>query len=241
MSNFHATILTLFPEMFPGPLGYSLAGKALHSGLWSYEIINIRDFGIGRHKQVDDEPYGGGDGLVMRADVISSAVEEALSRRPESKIYYMSPRGSPLEQSKLQEMVTANSREIIIICGRYAGIDERVIHHYNISQISLGDYILSGGEIAAMALIDGCVRLLEGVVSTSESVYEDSFTYAKNNDIGLLEYPQYSRPGVWNGYEVPELLLSGDHKAIENWRLEKAEQITKETRPDIWRKYKSGK
>ncbi len=241
MSNFHATILTLFPEMFPGPLGYSLAGKALEKGLWSYEVINIRDYGIGPHKQVDDEPYGGGDGLVLRPDVLGNALEEALNRRPGSAIYYLSPKGEKLTQSKLRAISSGETREVIIICGRYAGIDERLIDHYNISQLSIGDYIISGGELAALVLLDGCIRLIDGVVSTPGSVFEDSFSFEKNNEVGLLEYPQYTRPKNWKGNNVPEVLLSGNHSETRKWRLEKAKEITKEKRPDIWKKYNASK
>lgn len=229
-SNFHVTILTTFPEMFPSTLGYSLAGSALKEGLWSYDVINIRDFGVTRHKNVDDEPYGGGTGLVMRADVLSKAIDHALEKYPDSIIYYMSPRGILLKQSVICEIVSKKS--IIIICGRFEGIDERVIEEYNVLEISLGDFILSGGEIAAIALMDACIRLIPGVLVNQVTLIEESFSDIHQEGL-LLEYPLYTRPSKWKSRLVPEVLLSGNHSKIKKWRKEESIRVTTERRPDL--------
>jgi len=257
---FSAKILTIFPEMFPGPLQYSLAGQALSKDIWSLEIINIRDFGLTRHHTVDDEPFGGGNGMVMRADVLGAALDHALcisqetieksgersecikipedarslkfdtTNRKISKIYYMSPRGKTLTQSLAKEI--SAQENIIIICGRFEGIDERVIDEYNIDEISIGDYVLSGGEIAAMTLLDACVRLLPGVLANQDTLTEESFNYFEQ--VGtLLEYPQYTRPASWRGREVPEILRGGNHRLIEQWRKDEALKITQERRPEL--------
>jgi len=238
-----ALILTLFPEMFPGPLGVSLAGKALEKGIWALEAINIRDFAEDRHKTVDDSPYGGGTGMVMRADIMGRAIEAAQTRLPGAQLICLTPRGKPLTQAMVE---TLKNQELILICGRFEGIDERVMAHYNPLEISLGDYVLSGGELAAMALLDACVRLLPGVIGKESALHEESFSTFPSpcrgegqggggaNSAGLLEYPQYTKPPSWNGLAVPEVLLSGHHKEIEQWRRAQAENITKARRPDLW-------
>ena len=228
--NFHVTILTIFPEMFPSALGYSLAGQALKKNLWSYEIINIRDFGVTRHHNVDDEPYGGGNGLVMRADVLSGALDKALSKTPNADIYYMSPRGIPLKQSLVREI--ARSKNIIILCGRFEGIDERVIEEYNVTEISLGDFVLSGGGVAAVALLDACIRLIPGVLANQSTLIEESFSEIESNGL-LLEYPLYTRPAIWRERCVPEVLLSGNHQDIKEWKKAEAVKITATRRPDL--------
>ena len=230
MSKFHATILTLFPEMFPGPLGCSLAGQARANNIWSYDVINIRDYGLTKHKNVDDEPYGGGNGLVMRADVLAGALDQALAARPDARIYYPSPRGKLLNQTVVKNII--KDPNIIILCGRFEGIDERVIDEYNASEISVGDYILSGGEIASFAILDACIRLLPGVLANQETLVSESFE--DNGDFaGLLEYPLYTRPHEWRGRKVPDILLSGHHKQIREWQSEQSKLITLERRPDI--------
>lgn len=228
--SLHVTILTIFPEMFPSTLGYSLAGRALKKGIWSYEVINIRDFGVTRHHNVDDEPYGGGNGLVMRADVLSGALDAALSTNPDADIYYMSPRGIPLKQSLVREM--ACKKNIIILCGRFEGIDERVIEEYNVTEISLGDFVLSGGEVAAVALLDACIRLIPGVLANQSTLVEESFSEIESDGL-LLEYPLYTRPAIWRERCVPEVLLSGNHQDIKEWRKAEAIKITATRRPDL--------
>ena len=232
-SAFHATILTIFPEMFPGYLQYSLAGKALQEGIWSYDVINIRDFGVTKHQNVDDEPYGGGHGLVMRPDVLGGAMDYALSKYPDAKIYYMSPRGIKLEH-KIVKRISTEER-IIILCGRFEGIDERVIEEYNAIEISLGDFVLSGGEAAALAMLDACVRLIPGVLANQMTLSEESFSDDYNN-CTLLEYPLYTRPSTWRGREVPDVLLSGNHALIERWRYDQALSVTSKKRPDLIKK-----
>lgn len=229
-SQLHATILSIFPEMFPGTLGMSLAGQALEKNLWSYETINIRDYGITKHNNVDDTPYGGGNGMVMRADVLGSALDAALHTNPSSAIYYMSPRGKPITQSLVHKIV--EEKQLIILAGRFEGIDERVIHEYNVEEISLGDFVLSGGEIAAIALLDACIRLLPGVLSNHDTIKEESFGQWAGEEV-LLEYPLYTRPVMWRNREIPQILQSGDHKKIADWRLEQSRKITKLRRPDL--------
>lgn len=219
------TVLTLFPEMFPGMLGHSLAGKALENGLWALKTIDVKEYGIGKFKHVDDAPYGGGAGMVIRPDVLEKAIEENLTAEQQKKIIYMSPRGKVLDQSIASEL--SKKDEIIIICGRYEGIDERVIEHYNIEEVSVGDYILSGGEPAAMILMDAVVRLLPEVVGNFDTHSEESFS---NN---LLEYPHYTRPAEWKDKKVPEILSSGDHKKVADWRKQQSLEITKKRRPDL--------
>jgi tRNA (guanine37-N1)-methyltransferase len=220
-----ATVLTLFPEMFPGPLGVSLAGKALASGLWALETRNIRDSATDRHRSVDDTPAGGGPGMVLRADVLAAAID-AANIAPERPRLLMSPRGRPLTQSRVVELSAGSGP--LIVCGRFEGVDQRVITARALEEISLGDYVLSGGEIAAMALIDACVRLLPGVMGKPGSGQEESFTNS------LLEYPQYTRPQQFEGLAIPEILSSGDHARVAAWRRAEAEALTRTRRPDLW-------
>jgi tRNA (guanine37-N1)-methyltransferase len=220
-----ACVLTLFPEMFPGPLGASLAGQALAAGRWSLEAVDIRDFASDRHRSVDDTPAGGGAGMVMRADVLGSAVDATRAWHPNLPLILMSPRGTPLTQSRVRGL--AASPGAILICGRFEGIDERVIEARQPEEISIGDYVLSGGEPAAIVLIDAAVRLLPGVMGAAQSGAEESF------EGGLLEYPHYTRPRVWEGREIPDVLLSGDHARIAAWRRAQAEAITRARRPDL--------
>jgi len=218
-----ASVLTIFPEMFPGPLGLSLAGKALAGGLWSLEPIDIRDFATDRHRSVDDTPAGGGPGMVMKADVLARAIDAAGTDRPR---LLMSPRGVPLSQARVAEL--AAGAGVVVVCGRFEGIDERVIEARGLEEVSVGDYVLSGGEIATMALIDACVRLLPGVMGAEASGAEESFAE------GLLEYPQYTRPPVFEGRPIPQVLLSGDHGKVAAFRRAEAERLTRERRPDLW-------
>ena len=224
--TWRATVLTIFPEMFPGPLGLSLAGKALAGGKWALSAIDIRDFATGRHRSVDDTPAGGGAGMVMRADIAAAAVDAARDAMPEgTPAIYLSPRGKPLTQSRAREL--AEGPGMILLCGRFEGVDERALEARAIDEISIGDYVLSGGELAALVLIDVCVRLLPGVAGNEVSLAEESFAH------GLLEYPHYTRPREWEGRAIPDVLLSGDHESIAKWRREQAEKITKERRPDL--------
>ena len=223
--TWRATVLTLFPEMFPGPLGVSLAGKALTSGLWSLEARDIRDSATDRHRSVDDTPAGGGPGMVLRADVLAAAIDAADIDQSRPRLL-MSPRGRPLTQSRVREL--ADGPGALIVCGRFEGVDQRLIEARGLQEVSIGDYVLSGGEIAAMALIDACVRLLPGVMGRPESGTEESFSEA------LLEYPQYTRPQTFEGRPVPEILISGDHAKIAAWRRAEAEALTRSRRPDLW-------
>lgn len=219
---FKAKILTIFPEVFPGFLGYSLTGKALKDGLWTLEAVNIRDYAFDKHGSVDDTPCGGGAGMIMRPDVLGNAIEHNYRG---GKIVYMSPKGQPLTQAKVHELSKLD--ELTIICGRFEGIDERVLEEYRIEEISIGDYVLTGGEQAAMILLDAVVRLLPGVLGNAASTENESF------EAGLLEYPQYTRPIEWKGRKVPDILLSGHHENIAKWQREQALQITKQRRPDL--------
>jgi tRNA (guanine37-N1)-methyltransferase len=219
-----ASVLTIFPEMFPGPLGSSLAGKALASGAWSLDVVDIRSFATDKHRTVDDTPAGGGPGMVMKADVLGRAIDAtATDTRPR---LLMSPRGTPLTQARIGALT--GDAGVVLVCGRFEGVDERVIAAHGLEEVSVGDYVLSGGEIAAMALIDACVRLVPGVMGTAASGAEESFTD------GLLEYPHYTRPQVWEGRPIPDILLSGDHAKIAAWRRTEAERLTRERRPDLW-------
>ena len=218
-----AAVLTIFPEMFPGPLGLSLAGKALASGVWSLRAIDIRDYATDRHRSVDDTPAGGGPGMVMKADVLARAIDAAGDGRPR---LLMSPRGVPLTQACVAELAAGPG--VVAVCGRFEGVDERVIEARGLQEVSVGDYVLSGGEIAAMALIDACVRLLPGVMGAEASAGEESFAE------GLLEYPQYTRPQVFEGRPIPQVLLSGDHGKVAAFRRAEAERLTRERRPDLW-------
>ena len=220
-------MLTLFPEMFPGPLAHSLAGKALADGLWSLDAVNIRDFATDRYSTVDDTPFGGGPGMVMRADVIDAAIEDAALA--DAPLVYLTPRGTPLSQDIAAKL--ADGPGVTLICGRYEGIDQRVLDARDVTEISLGDFVLSGGEPAALALLDACVRLLPGVMGAEASLEEESFAR------GLLEYPHYTRPAEWCGRKVPDVLLSGHHRNIDAWRTEQAEMITQARRPDLWDRY----
>jgi tRNA (guanine37-N1)-methyltransferase len=220
-------ILTLFPEMFPGPLGLSLAGKALEQKLWSLQTIDIRDFAADRHGTVDDSPFGGGPGMVMRPDVIDRALASVEDQA--GPVIYLTPRGRPLEQGTVQDF--ARQPGLTILCGRYEGVDERVIEARAMVEVSLGDFVLSGGEPAALALVDACVRLLPGVMGDAVSLDEESF------ESGLLEYPHYTRPADWQGRCVPEVLVSGHHEKIRAWRRAQAERITQERRPDLWSRH----
>lgn len=224
-----ATVLTLFPEMFPGPLGVSLAGKALASGLWALEARDIRDSATDRHRSVDDTPAGGGPGMVLRADVLAAAIDaaDAAQGHPTDRPrLLMSPRGRPLTQSRVAELAAGPGP--LIICGRFEGVDQRVIAGRGLEEVSIGDYVLSGGEIAALALIDACVRLLPGVMGKLASGADESFSD------GLLEYPQYTRPQEFEGQPIPEILLSGDHAKVAAWRQAEAEALTRAKRPDLW-------
>jgi len=225
-----AVALTLFPEMFPGSLAQSLAGQALDQGLWALETVDIRTFAGDKHRTVDDSPFGGGAGMVMRADVVDLAIESACRSvrqdAGEMPLVYMTPRGRPLTQSRVRSL--AQGPGVIVLCGRYEGVDQRVLDAHQVEEISVGDYVLSGGEVAALSVFDACVRLLPGVMGSSASGEEESF------EGGLLEYPHYTRPAMWQGRAVPEVLLSGHHKNIRAWRREQAEMVTKERRPDLW-------
>ena len=256
-SGWRATVLTLFPDMFPGPLGASLAGKSLHEGVWSLDVVNIRDFATDRHGRVDDQPFGGGPGMVLRPDIVDAAVAaasgaasgasswassaadsgsptgtETVDRGP--PILYLSPRGRPLTQARVRAL--ADGQGAVLLCGRYEGVDARVIDAWDMEEVSLGDYVLSGGEIAAMALIDAVVRVLPGVIGSAESLTEESF------EAGLLEYPHFTRPEVWTDrmgreHVVPEILKSGHHGKIAEWRRREAEETTKTRRPDMWSRH----
>lgn len=223
-----ATVLTLFPEMFPGPLGVSLVGGALAGGLWSLAAMQIRDFGIGRHRQVDDTPAGGGAGMVLRADVLGAAIDHARTTEPDAPLIYLSPRGEALTQALAHELAAGPG--VMLLAGRFEGVDERVIAGRAMREVSIGDYVLSGGELAAMVLIDACVRLLPGVLGQPESLAHESF------ETGLLEYPQYTKPREWEGRAIPEILLSGDHKKIAQWREAEARALTQARRPDLLRR-----
>ncbi len=231
-SPWKAKVLTLFPEMFPGPLGLSLAGQGLEAGSWALEAVDIRDFAADKHRTVDDLPFGGGPGMVIRPDVVSEAIDAAAGADPSLALIYLTPRGRPLTQARVGEL--ARGPGIVLLCGRYEGLDERVLDAHGLAEISLGDFVLSGGEAAAIAVIDACVRLLPGVVGAPESLIDESF------ENGLLEYPQYTRPREWRGRTVPEVLVSGDHEKIKAWRRHQAEAITRERRPDLWARYAGG-
>lgn len=227
----HFKLFTLYPQMFPGNLAYSLAGKALQNNLWSFEAINIRDYSQDKNKIVDDAPYGGGAGMVMKPDVIANAFDAKLAQN--DKIVYMSPRGEIFNQEIARQLST--QKNIAILCGRYEGVDERIFLEYKVQEISIGDYILSGGEPAALVLMDSCIRLLPDVIGNKESLIEESFGQNADN-AGLLEYPLYTRPSNWRNHQVPEILVSGDHAKIKKWRLEKSLELTKLRRKDLYNK-----
>ena len=229
-------VCTLFPEMFPGPLGQSLAGKALQKGIWSLELIDVREYGIGRHRLVDDTPFGGGPGMVMRPDVMDAAINAAMAGLGEDtpKLYF-SPRGRKLDQAMAEEL--AATPQVVMIAGRYEGLDQRVIDHQGLTEVSIGDYVLSGGELPALVAIDSVVRLLPGVMGNADAHAQDSFS------AGLLEHPLYTQPREWQGMGVPPVLTSGNHQAIADWRLEEAISVTRARRPDLWQAWqmKEGK
>jgi tRNA (guanine37-N1)-methyltransferase len=221
--TWRASVLTLFPEIFPGPLGHSLASRASQAGIWSLQTVNIRDFATDRHRTVDDTPFGGGAGMVLRADVVDAAVASVADDRP---LVFLTPRGCPLTQQDVRRYAAAPG--IVLLCGRYEGVDQRVIEAHGMAEISIGDYVLSGGELPALVLLDAVVRLLPGVMGAAESAAEESFAHR------LLEYPHFTRPAEWQGRRVPDVLLSGHHAAIAGWRQAEAERITRERRPDLW-------
>jgi len=226
-----AKILTLYPEMFPGPLGHSLAGKALDKGLWDMDVIQIRDYARDKHHNVDATPAGGGPGMVMRADVLGAAIDDVSKgvNCDEFPVVYLSPRGRPLNQEMVREF--ASKQGMTMICGRFEGVDERILESRNITEVSLGDFILSGGEIAAMAMMDAVVRTIPGVIGDAGTLTEESF------EAGLLEYPHYTRPRIWEGREIPQVLQSGHHGKIKQWRTAQSEKLTALRRPDLWEKY----
>lgn len=228
-----ATTITLFPAMFPGPLGHSLAGRALEEGRWALETVDMRAFARDKHGSVDDAPFGGGPGMVLCADVVSAALKSVVLQAPATPAIYLSPRGALLTQKRVAKLAAGPG--VTLICGRFEGIDERVLEAHEVEEISLGDYVLSGGEPAAICLIDACVRLLPGVVGEARSLDDESFA------AGLLEYPHYTRPEVWEGRAVPDMLLSGHHAKIRDWRRAEAERLTRERRPDLWERYRSEK
>lgn len=231
--SWDASVLTLFPEMFPGPLGTSLIGKALAGGLWTLDVADIRDHGLGKHRTIDDTPAGGGPGMVMRADVAAAAIDAARARRPARPAIYLSPRGTPLTQERLKRL--AQGPGVILLCGRFEGLDQRAIDARALEEISLGDFVLAGGEIAAMAVIEAAARLIPGVLGDGASSVEESF------EAGLLEYPHYTRPQTFEGLEIPAVLSSGNHAEIARWRRQAAEALTKLRRPDLWSLYEKRK
>lgn len=232
-----AKIITLFPEAFPGTLGLSLTGKALDMGLWALETLDLRPFGEGKHRNVDDTPAGGGAGMVLRADVVAKALDQAAVGTPQDRarwpVVFLSPRGRPFTQARAQAWAQADG--LTLLCGRFEGVDQRVIDHYGIEEVSLGDFVMTGGEIAAQAMIDATVRLIPGVLGNHASTEEESFAD------GLLEHPQYTRPAVWEGREIPAILQSGNHGAIEKWRRAEAEKLTEARRPDLWAAHQARK
>ncbi len=232
LTVFHATILTIFPQMFPGPLSFSLAGRALEKGIWNYNTVNIRDFGKTKHKKFDGKMYGG-SGLVMRPDVLADAIDSVLENNQVDELYYLSPRGVLLTQELIKKMSV--QKRIVMLCGRFEGIDERIIDEYNLKQISIGDYILSGGEIAAFTILDSIIRLLPGVIVNSKNLLEESFEVNKTS-FGYLEYPLFTKPFIWRGKQVPDVLLSGNHKAVQSWQKKQSVKITSKLRPDLIKK-----
>ena len=226
-----ARIFTLYPELFPGPLGIGLYKKALEKKLWSLEVVNIRDYSVDKHKTVDDTPFGGGSGMLMRADVIANSLDKNISDKAEP-IIYLSPKGKKFDQTYAKKILNKN---INIICGHFEGVDERLLETRNIEEISVGDFVLSGGEIGALVIIDSIVRLIPGVLGNSNSLKDETF------ERNLLEYPQYTKPQKWEKKDIPEVLLTGDHAKIKDWRLDQSEDITRRRRPDFWEKYKKNK
>jgi len=228
--SWRAAVLTIFPDMFPGPLGASLPGKALKEKLWQLAVLDIRSFATDKHASVDDTPYGGGAGMVMRPDVVDAAIRGAEEKFGKvARKIYLSPRGRRLDQALVKELATASS--VLLLCGRYEGVDERVIEAQGLEEVSIGDFVLAGGELAAMALIEACVRLIPGAVGNADTHAEESF------EQGLVEYPHYTKPVLWEGRPVPEVLVSGHHEKVKAWRRQKAEEITRHRRPDLWKIY----
>ena len=225
---FQAQVFTLYPEVFPGPLAKGLYGKALSNKLWNLNVINIRDAATDKHKTVDDTPYGGGTGMLLKADVLAKALDQKVKKG--ERIFYLSPKGKKFDQKLAQEL--AKEKSISLICGHFEGVDERVLTTRNIEEISIGDYVLSGGETAALVVLDSILRLLPGVIGNDKSSLDETF------ENGLLEYPQYTKPQIWEEKNVPDVLLSGNHSKIKNWRLSQSEAITRVRRPDLWQKYK---
>ena len=242
--------LTLFPEMFPGPLGHSLAGKALEQGIWSLKTLKIRDFATDRHQKVDDSPYGGGAGMVMKPDVLDAAINEAKKQLPDATLVYFTPRGVPLNQPLIKKLLASSCQapnkpqsptpyaSLILLCGRYEGVDQRLLDHHKPLEISLGDFVLSGGEMAALSLLDAAVRLLPGVMGQPNSLAQESFTIDEDCAC-LLEYPHYTKPLLWKDLEVPKILLSGNHAKIDAWRKAESMKATQSRRPDLWETFKS--
>jgi len=227
--TFSATVLTLYPEMFPGPLGISLAGRAMERGDWSLDTVQIRDFAADKHRTVDDTPAGGGAGMVLKVDVLAAAVDHARTRNPGAPVLAMTPRGRPITQARVRELAAGPG--VIVLCGRFEGFDERIFEGREVEEVSIGDIVLSGGEPAALMLLDACIRLLPGVMGAASSGTEESF------EDGLLEYPHYTRPNDWEGRTIPEVLRSGDHARIAAWRKQMAEQDTRSRRPDLWERH----
>ncbi|MCX8507189.1 MAG: tRNA (guanosine(37)-N1)-methyltransferase TrmD [Alphaproteobacteria bacterium] len=227
--TWHAKIITLFPDIFPGSLSASLVGRALENGLWRLDTLNLRDYATDRHRSVDDTPFGGGAGMVLRPDVVDRAIMAAAIDTPDLTKIVLTPRGLPLTQEAVRHL--SNGAGVIILCGRFEGIDQRVIDHHKMLEISLGDFVLAGGEVAALAMIEACARLLPGVMGDPNSGREESY------EQGLLEYPHYTRPSDWQGLHVPEILLSGHHEQIRAWRQSQSESLTQSRRPDLWQKY----
>ena len=226
----HVNILTIYPEMFPGSLGFGVTGNALSTNIWSMDVIDLKNFGFGKHKNVDEKPAGGGPGMIMRSDVIDNALKSTQSNiNDEIPLVYLTPKGQPLSQDISKKITKVE--KVNILCGRFGGIDDRIILHYKPIELSLGDFILSGAEIAAQALIDSVVRLLPGTLGNKNSTSNETFSRH------LLEHPQFTKPNIWNGYKIPDILLSGDHKAINHWRHEQSKIITKERRSDLWKKF----
>lgn len=228
-----ASVLTLFPDLFPGPLGASLIGRALEKKIWSLETTDIRDFATDKHRSVDDTPAGGGPGMIMRADILAAAIDDTTQADAKRPVIYLSPRGVPLTQKRVRAL--SQGPGAILLCGRFEGVDERVLEARNVEEISIGDYVLSGGDVAAMVLLEAVVRLLPGVMGTSDSGVDESF----END--LLEYPQYTRPQTFEGKDIPEILTSGDHGKVAEWRREKSIELTKHRRPDLWERFKKSR
>ncbi|MDE2404075.1 MAG: tRNA (guanosine(37)-N1)-methyltransferase TrmD [Sphingomonadales bacterium] len=231
--TFAAKILTLYPEMFPGPLGVSLAGRALAEGTWSCETVQIRDFAEDRHRTVDDTPAGGGAGMVLKVDVLARAIDAAREHQPECPVIAMTPRGKPISQARIRELAAGPG--VILVCGRFEGFDERIFAGRDVEEVSVGDIVLSGGECAALMVLDACIRLLPGVMGAAHSGFEESF------ENGLLEYPQFTRPVEWEGHAIPEVLRSGDHGRIADWRKRQSEADTRLRRPDLWERHEGAR